>query len=276
MTSGMENDVGASGAGDAQAVLDDSNSAFWDELCGSSLARQLGIRDASAESLARFDAAYLGHYPYLLSYLPKGRLSGVRVLEIGLGYGTLSGELVARGAELHGVDIAAGPVEMVRHRLRLAGEDPGDRVVQGSALELPLASGSFDYVFSIGCLHHTGNLPLAVAEVRRVLRPGGTTVVMLYNRHSARHLKRVVIPGLVRRARPGRDVRRMYDANAAGESAPHTDFVSRRDVRRLFGGFSHVRIGARNFDSLPYVPRERLLGTVDRLLGLDLYITARK
>ena len=43
---------------DSQTALDDRNAGFWDELCGSSLARQLGITDASAESLARFDAAY--------------------------------------------------------------------------------------------------------------------------------------------------------------------------------------------------------------------------
>ena len=68
----------------------------------------------------------------------------------------------------------------------------------------------------------------------------------------------------------------MYDSNEAGDAAPHTDYVSRHDARRLFGAFSEVKIDARNFDSLPYMPRRRLLGNVDRLLGLDLYITARK
>ena len=165
---------------------------------------------------------------------------------------------------------------MVRHRLRLAGEDPGDRVLEGSALEVPHASDTFDFVYSIGCLHHTGDLPRSVGEVHRVLRPGGTAVVMLYNRYSARQLQRVVIPGLLRRGQAPSTVRGMYDTNAAGDAAPHTDYVSRRDVRRLFSDFSDVEIDARNFDPLPYVPRRRLLGNVDRLLGLDLYITARK
>jgi SAM-dependent methyltransferase len=261
---------------DSQAVLDARNAGFWDELCGSSLARQLGITDASAESLARFDTAYLGHYPYLLSYLPGDQLRGAQVLEIGLGFGTFSAQIAARGAVLHGVDIAKGPVEMVRHRLRLAGEDPADRVVQGSALDLPQASDSFDFVFSIGCLHHAGDLARAVGEVHRVLKPAGTAVVMLYNRYSARQLRRVVLPGLLRRVRSAREVRKMYDTNQAGEAAPHTDYVSRREVRRLFGDFAGVSIDARNFDPLPYIPRRRLLGNVDRLLGLDLYITARK
>ena len=109
-----------------------------------------------------------------------------------------------------------------------------------------------------------------------MLRPGGTAVVMLYNRYSARQLKRVVIPALLRHGRSAKEVRGMYDTNAAGESAPHTDYVSPRDVRRLFRDFDSVAIDARQLDPLPYIPRQRLLGNVDRLLGLDLYITARK
>ena len=109
MTSKTEHRDHAAARRGSQGALDAENANFWDELCGSSLARQLGVTDASAESLARFDAAYLGHYPYLTSYLPNERLRGARVLEIGLGYGTLSGQLLSRGAQLEGVDIADGP-----------------------------------------------------------------------------------------------------------------------------------------------------------------------
>ncbi len=60
-----------------QSDIDASNAEFWSELCGSSLARAIGVNDASAESLARFDRAYLDLYPYLERYLPvAGRASG--------------------------------------------------------------------------------------------------------------------------------------------------------------------------------------------------------
>jgi len=260
----------------AQGDLDVRNAEFWDELCGSALARQVGITDATPSSLSRFDAAYMSMYPYLRSYIPA-RLDGVEVLEIGLGYGTLSGELVGRGADYHGLDIAAGPVEMVRHRLRLAGRaDPEQRVVQGSALDVPHADGSFDRVFTIGCLHHTGDIPRAVSEVHRVLRPGGVAVVMLYHANSLRQLARVRLPSLLRGRRSEEEVAGMYDTNARGQAAPHAEYVSRGDVRRIFAPFSETSIQARNFDSTRFLRREWLLGTVDRVLGLDLYITARK
>jgi SAM-dependent methyltransferase len=264
-------------ATEGQQAIDARNAAFWDELCGSALARQLGIEGASPQSLARFDEAYMALYPYLSSYLPQS-LAGAEVLEIGLGYGTLSSQLIARGASYHGADIADGPVQMVRQRLRMAGLAGGEeaRVRQASALELPWEAGRFDYVFTIGCLHHTGNTPLAVSEVHRVLRPGGTAVVMLYNAHSFRQLLKVRLPGLLRRARSSDQKAAMYDTNAAGEAAPHVEYFTRAGVRGIFSAFSNVDIDVRNFDNTRFVPRERLLGNVDRVLGLDLYITARK
>lgn len=260
----------------AQSTLDERNASFWDELCGSALAGEVGITDASAESLAAFDAAYMEHYPYLNAYLPA-ELGDAKVLEIGLGYGTLSAELMRRGSGYHGLDIAEGPVEMVRDRMRLAGlNEPERRVVQGSALAIPHAEEEFDWVFTIGCLHHTGDILGAVAEVHRVLRPRGTAVVMLYNSQSFRQLVKVRLPAVLRRARSRDEIASLYDTNAAGDAAPHVECVSRGDVRRMFARFSSLDIDVRNFDATRFIRREWMLGTVDRIAGLDLYITARK
>lgn len=273
---------------DGQGVIDERNAAFWDELCGSAFAKQLGVEDASPESLRRFDAGYFEYYPYLESYVPANGLDGKRVLEIGLGYGSLSQLLAERGSDLYGLDIAAGPVAMVSERLERLGQDPTRRIVQGSALEIPFQDGSFDYVYTIGCLHHTGDLARSVSEVRRVLRPGGTAVVMLYNRHSYRQLVQLPTWRLKTALKSGLRSRRLrelgraaYDRNTSGEAAPHTDFTSRRQVRRLFRDFARVEIDTRNFDSLALLrgrvvlPRERLLGSpLEHRLGLDLYITA--
>ena len=47
-------------------------------------------------------------------------------------------------------------------------------------------------------------------------------------------------------------------------------------MRALFRSFANVRVEARNFDSLRWVPRPALLGNLDRLLGLDLCIVAQR
>ena len=81
-----------------QQQIDRENSAFWNELCGTIEARKLGITDSSKESLAKFDAWYLGFYPYLLPIVQPERMKGRKVLEIGLGYGTLGQQLAAAKA----------------------------------------------------------------------------------------------------------------------------------------------------------------------------------
>jgi SAM-dependent methyltransferase len=263
---------------EAQAHIDADNAEFWDELCGTAFARRVGVADSSAQSLARFDAAYLDFYPYLKGYLPPSGASG-RVLEIGLGYGTLGQALADRGLDYSGLDIAEGPVAMMRHRLSNLGvEDPASRVLVGSALDIPHRAARFDFVYSIGCLHHTGDLPRAVSEVRRVLVPGGRAVVMLYNRHSLRRAALAVInlPRLLRGGRGAHEesIRGTYDRDLEGRPAPIVDYTSKREALRLFEAFSDVSVRRENFDNVKVLPREWFLGTPARLLGVDLYITA--
>lgn len=265
-----------------QAQIDRRNAAFWDELCGTGLAVQLGITEPSPANLARFDAAYMGMYPYLDDYLPSGPGNGRRLLEIGLGYGTVSQRLAERGFDYHGLDIAAGPVEMVRHRLSELGiDDPEGRVQTGSVLEMSHPDQSFDQVVTIGCLHHTGDLSRAVEQVERVLRPGGRALVMVYNARSFRRLRMAVGSRLRRRRTGDEEMRASYDANQEGDAAPETVYTSRAEARRLFSGFSEVRVRSENFDRLELGPRlavdrERLLGWPAHLAGLDLYVTALK
>lgn len=272
----------------SQSEIDTKNTEFWDELCGSGLARSLGISQASSEGLRRFDEAYMGLYPYLEKYVVEEALGGKRVLEIGPGFGTLGHLLASRGCEYYGLDIAKNSVAMMRYRLSLLGQDPAERIQQGSALEIPHKDSSFDYVYSVGCLHHTGNLGQAISEVYRVLASGGKAIVMLYHKYSFQRLVKVpllMLRGLLKDwAVPDRSrkVRALYDTNAKGEAAPHTDYVSRSEVRDLFKRFARVHIESQNFDNLAFlkgrlvIPREKLLSNLARVAGLDLYIQAYK
>ncbi len=273
----------------SQLDVDSRNRRFWDELCGSGLARHLGITSDDPGSLLRFDAEYFKIYPYLEQYAPANELRGKKVLEIGLGYGTMGQFLAEKGCDYHGLDIAEGPVRMMRYRLGMLGvERPETKVQQGSALEIPHDDASLDYLYSIGCLHHTGNLQRSIDEVLRVLKPGGTAMIMLYNANSFRRIVKTPLVGAYTLFRSGprswiskwrEKERAMYDANAAGEAAPHIDYTSIRGARRIFKQFESIQIDKQNADPFTwprYVPRERLLDNLGRWLGLDLYITAVK
>lgn len=270
-----------------QTDVSDKNASFWDELCGSQLAKQLGITDNSPASLKRFDDWYFNFYPYLNDHIPFKEMTGKDVLEVGLGYGTVSQRIAEAGAHYRGLDIAAGPVAMVNHRMAGLGSK-SNGAVQGSILAAPFADASFDYVIAIGCLHHTGNLKGAIEETYRILRPGGKLIFMVYYAYSWRRwrnqtketlgiLKQEVggYRGVV--GRGDERQRAAYDINGAGVGAPHTDWISKRSLKKYCGKFRTFKGTIENMDVTRTVSRERLIAArVPRLIGLDLYATAQK
>ena len=123
-------------------------------------------------------------YPYLERYVAFDELQGKKVLEVGLGYGTVGQKIAESGADYTGLDIAEGPVSMMNHRLGQCGL-PG-KAIQGSILEAPFEDETFDRVVAIGCYHHTGDTKRAISETARILKPGGQALVMVYNAYSYR------------------------------------------------------------------------------------------
>ncbi|SDG75341.1 class I SAM-dependent methyltransferase [Bosea robiniae] len=273
----------------SQTDVDQANSSFWDDLCGSHLASVLGVTDSTPSSLKKFDDWYMDYYPYLLGHIPFGSMAGKDVLEVGLGYGTVSQKIMLSGAQYSGLDIAAGPVAMCNDRANQIGREPGAR--QGSILHAPFRDATFDYVVAIGCLHHTGDLQGAINECLRVLRPGGRLIFMVYYAYSLRRFQQARSETLrylkaetfgyrgpvfgMRAAE-----RASYDKNSAGDAAPHTDFISRRSLAHLCRGFTKFSSRVENWDDAsPFKTSKRadMIGSVwPRFLGLDLYATATK
>jgi SAM-dependent methyltransferase len=269
--------------------ISEQNSKFWDELCGSQLAKFLGITDSTPASLKKFDDWYFDFYPYLYKHIPFGDMRGKKVLDIGLGYGTVAQRLAEAGAHYTGLDIAQGPVSMVNHRLaqnKLTGQ-----AVQGSILDPQLGSDSFDYVVAIGCLHHTGNLQLAINQCYRLLKPGGKLIFMVYYAYSYRRYRMVpwlTLTTAVREALGYRGVvgggsdrqRAAYDSSSEGGGAPHTDWISKRSLGEYCNSFESFSGTLENIDQeIPFrlTPRKELLKSRwPALVGLDLYATATK
>jgi len=65
----------------AQAVIDQENSSFWDELCVTQLATSLGITDAGPASLQKFDDYFFAFYPYVFRHIPIAGLRDKDVLD---------------------------------------------------------------------------------------------------------------------------------------------------------------------------------------------------
>lgn len=276
-----------------QDNLNKLNAEFWNELCGTGLAQHVGIKDNSKESLKKFDDAYFDIYPYLLEHVKPEMMKGKKVLEIGLGYGSLSQAIAESGADYYGLDIAQGPVNMVNHRLNFIGSPENAR--QGNMLECPFDDETFDGVVSIGCFHHTGDVQRCFDETYRILKPGGRAVLMVYNRYSVRQwVKNFGLTfrhflGMSQSENLHEAGRAAYDATSSGAAAPDVHLSSISELKKMLNRFSKLSFQKENIDVYNDFPlfmrdkllakgytREKMLGNVGKWMGLDVYIECIK
>lgn len=99
------------------------------------------------------------------------------ILDVGSGTGRVSEGLLARGYSVYSLDVS-------KNMLLVRKDVPHYQPVNGSALELPFQSGSFDLTVSIAALHHIAapeKVALAVSEMQRVTRRGGFVVIWDHN-----------------------------------------------------------------------------------------------
>lgn len=103
---------------------------------------------------------------------------GDRVLEIGCGIGTIVAELSKQGYDVCGTDISQVAIEYGRAKY------PGVRLDVQPAEELPYEAGAFDVVLSFDLFEHIARIDRHVAEVHRVLKPGGYYLFQTPNKWS--------------------------------------------------------------------------------------------
>lgn len=103
-----------------------------------------------------------------------GLRRGQRVLDVAVGTGLLAREalrIVGSPADVIGLDLSEGMLAEARRALSIG-------LIQGTAEALPLADASVDFIGLAYGLRHLGDLTATFAEFRRVLRPGGTLMII--------------------------------------------------------------------------------------------------
>jgi ubiquinone/menaquinone biosynthesis C-methylase UbiE len=102
---------------------------------------------------------------------------GDRVVDVGCGPGRFLREAVGRGAEAVGVDpsprMRRMAVRFTPARLR-----PAVTVLDGTAERLPLGDGSATVAWAVASVHHWADVDAGLAELRRVLAPGGRLLLV--------------------------------------------------------------------------------------------------
>lgn len=207
--------------------------AFWnDASCGETL--YLGEDDCegfAAQLRQRYELE-----PYILDFARFDEAKGKKVLEIGVGLGADHQKFSEAGAELYGIDLTERAVVHTRNRLACFGLE--SRLEVGDAENLNFDDESFDLIYSWGVLHHSPNTSQAISEVWRVLRPGGTCRIMIYDKWSVLGFLLWLRYALLT-LKPLTSLKDIY---ARYLESPGTKAYSKTEVQVLFQAFSEVRV----------------------------------
>lgn len=244
--------------------------------------------------------------------MPLASLAGKRVLEIGPGAGGHSALFAKHGAIMTSVDLTAPRARATNAKFRLMGDcAQGCAALQGDAENLPFADGAFDIVYSNGVLHHTLDTEKAMAEVMRVLKPGGQAVILLYCKSSWHYWINMWLPiGLLQGKMFGdKDwlgkATEWGGKNQQTVANPVTRCYTAAGIRRLFAGFADVTMRKGEFYwylvpklgrlyrkyqikrygthpggvlvyGTPWPKQSRLEYALGRIMGFAWYVSARK
>lgn len=251
-----------------------------------------------------------GAAPWIREAANFGAYGGRRVLEIGCGMGTDGAQFAAAGAEYTGVDLTEAAAALARENFALRGLR--GEFLTANAEELPFADDSFDHVYSFGVIHHTTHPEAIVAEIRRILRPGGTVTAMLYNRTSINYYAEILVlrrlgrtllrpaaaPAVLStvlrlpRAKleghrqqllriPHPTPEQWISMNTDGPDCPLARVYSAREARDLFHSFQDFRTRVYMFDRTHWpllgpMISDSAADTIGRRVGWNRMIYARK
>jgi ubiquinone/menaquinone biosynthesis C-methylase UbiE len=186
------------------------------------------VQYATEENLAARQAIYnyrqppVRSAPWALDLAPMR--GDERVLDIGCGNGLYLTELERRehGGDIFGIDLSAGMLEAARSRSSV-------RLLVGDAQALPFGVDSFDRLLAMHMLYHVPDRAAAIAEMARVVRPGGTVLVMTNSTHHLEELNALLTDA---GQRPFARAYMRFSAESGGpELQAHFSSVERHDAR---------------------------------------------
>ena len=175
---------------------------------------------------------YSQYAPWMPSVMEFNLHANHDVLEIGGGVGTDLVQFAKHGARVTDLDLSAGHLELAQENFNA--RQLSGRFVHHDAEKLPFDDNTFDLVYSHGVLHHTPNTRSVVDEIRRVLRPGGRAIVMMYAEESLHYWRE-----LVWRLGLERD---MLTHHSMGEIMSRSVEISQSDARPLVKVYTASRL----------------------------------
>lgn len=215
---------------------------------------------------------------YMHSLFHYDDFAGRMVLDLGCGAGIDSAEFARNGARVTSVDFTHTATELTRNLLKEAGFP--SHVVEADATALAFKANTFDCVYCFGILHHIPDVEDALAEIRRVLKPGGQMMAMVYHKDSLLYAYSIIYlrgvrQGLLEMLSPDKILSHYSERR---EGCPYTIAYTKDEALDLFSRhFTSVSIDVRyNVIDLPERRKVKVNLSDEYEMGWHLIVKAMK
>jgi 2-polyprenyl-3-methyl-5-hydroxy-6-metoxy-1,4-benzoquinol methylase len=201
--------------------LIDAIRKYWNErIHDLEIARHpVGTREFF-EELATYRYEKLDYLPRVVNF---SGYRGKKLLEIGCGVGLDLARFAQGGADVTGVDLAEVAINLAKKNFAFRKLTGDLQVMNGERLEF--GSETFDIVYAHGVLQYTADIRTMLREIRRVLKPEGEAILMVYNRYSWLN-----------------GMSKLFGVELEHQDAPVLNKYSISQFRKLLSGFSRVEI----------------------------------
>ena len=161
---------------------------YWDEHIHdlAMTVHPMGTREFFQE-LEKYRYDKLNYLPHLVDF---SAYTGRDLLEVGCGIGIDLLRFVRGGARVTGIDLSMTAIDLACKNFEQSEQNADLRVMNGERMQF--ADNTFDVVYAHGVLQYTPDTEKMIAEIHRVLKPGGEAIMMVYNKHSWLNLMRNV------------------------------------------------------------------------------------
>lgn len=152
----------------------------WNQSVGKAEGTQAFFDEIDSRFFGAIKSVMPWHAIPFDNLIPFHELRQKTVLEIGIGNGSHAALIAPHTLAYTGIDLTEYAVKMTSERMKLS-QISAD-IKQMDAEKLQFSDASFDFVWSWGVIHHSSNTLQILREIHRVLKPGGTAVIMVYHR----------------------------------------------------------------------------------------------